>query len=307
MARLKKKKEKIVGPVSVILLMMLAIAILSFVLSISGIESYKTVIANNTLESSLVSVKNILSFDGIRYLLGNAITNFSAFEPLVLIIIVSIGIGICEKSGLIYSLIAPLKKLKISILIYITFFLGIIFSFIGDYSYVLLIPIVGVIFKDLGKNPMLGILVVYLGLTTGYGTGIIFNYNDYLMGNLTQSAAVLDVDKNYGFGLLSNIYIMIISTFILSLIGTIIINKFLTPKLTKKYNYEPEEINVSKGALRVTLIVSAVLWIIVIYMLLPINLPGAGILLDHSQTRYMVSYQVILKIVMTIVWGYLKI
>ena len=134
---------------------------------------------------------------------------------------------------------------------------------------------------------MIGILTVYLGLTIGYGTGLVFNYDDYTLGQLTQAAAVLDVDKDYGYGLFSNIYIMIVSTFILSFFATIIIEKFLVPKFTKKYVYEEEEVAVSKKALGLTTLVSTLLWIIVIYFLMPWKLPGAGILLDMSAERYM--------------------
>ena len=74
---------------------------------------------------------------------------------------------------------------------------------------------------------------------------------------------------------------------ILSFFGTIVIEKFIVPKFKKKYNYEEEEVITSKKALSVTMIVSLILWLIVIYMLLPIKLPGAGILLDQSSERYM--------------------
>jgi len=287
MPRIKKKKEKIMGPVSVMLWMMIGICIASFLVSVLGLESHKTLISNGTLESSLINVNNMLSMDGLKFFIGNAITNFSKFEPLVLIIIVSIGIGICEKSGLIYALVSPLRKIKMSILIYFTFLIGVIASFIGDYSYVLFIPLIGVVYKDLKKNPMIGILTVFLGLTMGYGTGLVFNYNDYTLGQLTQSAATLDVDKTYGYGLFSNIYIMIVSTFILTFLGTIIIEKFLVPKFTKRYVYEEEEIVVSKKALGISTLVSVFLWMLLIYFLMPLESPGAGILLDSSADRYM--------------------
>ena len=287
MPRIKKKKDKIMGPVSVMLLMTVAICVISFIVSVFGLESHKTLIANGTLESSLVNVNNVISMEGLKFFIGNAITNFSKFEPLVLIIIVSIGIGICEKSGLIYALVSPLRRVKISIIIYFTFLIGVVASFIGDYSYVLLIPLIGVIYKDLHKNPMIGIITVFLGLTMGYGTGLVFNYNDYILGQLTQNAATLDVDKTYGYGLFSNIYIMIVSTFILSFLGTIIIEKFLVPKFTKRYVYEEEEIVVSNKALGITTLVSVFLWMLLIYFLMPLKLPGAGILLDSNADRYM--------------------
>ena len=282
-----KKKKRVYGPVSVIILITFVIMLLSFIVPLLGFESYKTVISNGTLENSLINIKNIFSLDGLKFFIGNAITNFSSFEPLALIIIVSIGIGISEKSGLINHIVFPLKKVKLNIIIYFTFLIGIISTFIGDYSYVLLIPLIGVIYKDIGKNPLIGILTVYLGITIGYGTGIIFNYNDYVLGGLTQNAAVLDIDSSYGFGLFSNMYIMIISTFIIAFVGTLGIEKFLVPNFTKKYNYEEEVLLTSRKALNYSILTSIILLIILIYLSIPVKLPGAGILLDQSANRYM--------------------
>ena len=84
MAR-KKKKERVFGPVSVMFVILAVVAVLSCLFSIFEIEAYKTVIANNTLESTLVTVKNILSIEGFQFIIGNIVDNFRQFEPLVLI------------------------------------------------------------------------------------------------------------------------------------------------------------------------------------------------------------------------------
>ena len=239
------------------------------------------------MESTLITVKNLFSVKGIKYIIGNAVSNFKNFDPLVLIIISTIGVGICEKTGFIYAITNPFKRIKFSIIIFFTVLIGIMSSIIGDSSYVLLIPLFGVIYKGLEKNPMIGILAVYLGITIGYGTGIIFDYNSYLFGNLTEKAAALDVDPNFHFSLTSDIYIMIISTLIVALILTILINKFLVPVLKKKYEVEEELIQVDTKAAKITLILDFLMLFLVVYMLLPIKLPGAGLLLDNEATRYM--------------------
>lgn len=286
MAR-KKKKERVFGPVSVMFVILAVVAVLSYLFSIFEIEAYKTVIANSTLESTLVTVKNILSIEGFQFIIGNIVDNFRQFEPLVLIIISLLGIGICERSGLIQAVIAPFKKIKFTVIIFLTMLLGIISTVIGDYSYIFLIPLTGVVYRYLEKNPILGILITFIGITIGYGTGIIFNYNDHLLGLMTQASASLDVDKNYKYSLFSDIYIMIISTGLISYIGTIIIDKFLVPKFTKKYIYEEEELIIDPSAKRKSFVVGILMLLLVIYFILPIKLPFAGILLDESKTRYM--------------------
>lgn len=278
-----KKTKKNYGPVSILLIIFLLLALLSMIFSVLDFEAYKTVIANGTLEKSLVTVKNAISIEGIQYLFSNIVTNFQSFEPLVLLIIALFGIGICEKSGLIYALVSPLKKIKFNIIIFLTILIGIISSVIGDNSYIFLIPLTGVIYKYLEKNPILGIIISFLGITLGYGTGLIFNYNDHLIGTLAEEAA-LNVDSNYRFSLFSNLYIMWITTILLSFISTIIIDKFLTPKFTKKYVNEDEFV-IDNKAKKVTSILFILLIVLIIYFILPIKLPLAGILLGDNE-RY---------------------
>ena len=76
-------------------------------------------------------------------------------------IISLIGIGILEKSGLLNALFYKLKNVKFEIVIFFTLFLGIISSFIGEYSYMFLIPFIALMYQYLNRNPILGILTVF--------------------------------------------------------------------------------------------------------------------------------------------------
>ena len=215
MARIKRKKDRLYGPVSVLSILIIVISILSLIMSIIGIDAYKTVIENGTMETTLVTVKNVLSLDGIKFIIGNAVSNFSSLKPMILLIISLLGISICEKSGLLNAIFAPLKRVKLSIIIFITLLIGIISTITGDISYVFLIPLIGVMYKYLGKNPILGVVTIFLGITLGYGFSVFFNYNDYLLGNLTQLSATVNIDKNYRYNLFSDLFIMIFSTIFL--------------------------------------------------------------------------------------------
>ena len=287
MARIKKKKDRLYGPVSVLSILIVAVSILSMIMSFIGIDGYKTVIENGTMETTLVTVKNVISLEGIKFIIGNAVSNSSSLRPMILLIASLLGISICEKSGLLNAMFAPLKRVKLNIIIFLTLFIGIISTIIGDISYVFLIPLVGVMYKYLGKNPILGVVTVFLGITLGYGFSIFFNYNDYLLGSLTELSATVNIDKNYRYNLFSDLFIMIFSTIFISMIGTIVINKFLVNKLPKKYSYEEEELIISKKARRISLVSGLMISLIFIYMILPINTIGAGILLDSDANRYM--------------------
>src|SRR5699024_1854672 len=46
-----------------------------------------------------ISVNNLLSAEGIRYLFTSAVSNFTGFAPLGTVLVTMIGIGIAERSG----------------------------------------------------------------------------------------------------------------------------------------------------------------------------------------------------------------
>lgn len=282
MAKKKTRKKVSLGPMLVMIALILAVMIGSSIISILDIEGSRTVISNGVLETSMVVVKNIFSREGIVYFYSNIITNFQLLQPLVLLIISLFAVSIGKESGFFKHLFQPLKNLSSFFMTMIVIFLGVISTFIGDYSYIILIPLVAVIYQVLGRYPVLGIITVFLGITLGYGTGIFFNYNDFLMGNLAEVAAVVDVDASYRYGAFSNIYIMIASTIIITFILTFLIDKYITKKLGDRTNYEDDKI-VSKKALVFSLIT---LGICILGMILTI-LPGTGgLLLDTMPDSY---------------------
>ena len=279
---MKKKKTKKVfqGALSTVLLMCVIVMILSFVFSLFGMQSYKTYISSGVLESSMVTVNNIFSVQGIKFLFSNSVVNFELFEPLVLLIISLIGIGIADTSGMLDPIFLPLRKIKSVFLSFIVILVGVSITFFGSYSYVMLFPLVGILYKKIGRSPVLGILTVFLGVTLGYGTGIMFNYDSYVLGALTQAAAKVNVDSDYVFTLVSTEYIMVFSTVVLSFVLSHLIEKRIVPYFKKR------EVLISDNEFSYpTLFVFLGLLIILIYMIIP-GLPGSGVLLDMSSERY---------------------
>lgn len=282
MRKRKKKRNILLGPVITIMLLIGIIILASAVFSLIELEGQKAQIINGTIETSLTTVNNVLTLSGMKYILTSAITNLQIFKPLILIIASLIAVGIGEASGLFKAAFTPFKKVKPSIITFFVLFLGIISSFIGEYSYALLLPLVGVFYKYIDRKAMIGILTVFLGMTIGYGTGIVTNYEDLVLGNLTQISAVVEVDKDYIFNISYASYIMLASTFILALAGTFIIEKHLYKKVPKS-KIEENELIVSKKALYYSNFAFITMVLIIIYMLIP-GLYGSGLLLGEGNT-----------------------
>lgn len=283
---MKKKKKKLsLGPVFTIMIMALVIAIVSLVFSLLQVRGDKTAIVNGALETSVVSVRNIFSREGLTYFFSNSVMNFSLFEPLFLLIISLIGIGIGEKSGLFKALFTRFKKVKLGVLTVFVLFLSIIATFLGEYSFALILPFVGVFYKYVGKNPVLGILTAFIGLTVGYASGVMINFDTISLGTLTQAAARVEVDKTYTMHTFGSLYIMLTSVFVLTALGTILIHKFIEPKLPKIKPEEEENLDIDKNALMYSNFTLILMLMVFLYAIIP-GLPGGGFLLDKNGSTY---------------------
>lgn len=278
--RKKKLKKFNPGPITIMLIISIVLMLLSFLFNKLGVKG--TLTDTNTLETTIVTVNNIFSKEGIRDVIGSSLRNFRAIEPLVAIIVSLITISILEVSGLLQHLFGGLKNVKSNIITFFVLFVSIISTLIGDYSYAILFPLVIALYKCTNKDPKVGVMTTFIGITMGYGTGLIYNYQDIILGRLTKTAAQNVIDS-YTFNAPSMLFIMIASTLLLTIVGTIMIEKEFSKKVRRQ---KEEEIVTSKIAFRASMIACLVMVLIVAWSIIP-NLPLSGWMLDDTSNSYM--------------------
>lgn len=276
----KKNQKNVLSPIVTMIILIVTVSMISLILSLLNVSANQTLITNGTLETSIISIKNIFSKEGLIYFFSNVVSNFNILEPFVLLVISMMAISIGKSSGLLKHIFTPLKRVQSNVLTFIVIFVGVISTMIGDYSYIILLPLVAVLYKYINKSPVLGIITIFLGITLGYGTGFIHSYNDYALGVLTQNSAIIDVDATYRYNLHSDLYIMIASTIAITFLLTMLIEKYLVKKITTSEIYE-DELNTSKKALICSIITSLIMIALVVLLILP-----KGILLDTTQSEY---------------------
>ena len=107
----------------------LASAILS-ALQMQGTYS-KVNTSNYELESVLVAVKkNMLTFDGMKFIFSNALRNFLSFAPFGMLMLTLIGLGVSSSTGFLDTFISrKIKKMDKRIVTFIIIFLATISFF----------------------------------------------------------------------------------------------------------------------------------------------------------------------------------
>ena len=281
MAR-KKGKNIAFGPILTLIIMMIFVILLSFIFSKLGLVTNKSEMINGEISTSNIIVNNLLSREGFSEIFSTIISNLKNLDSIYAFIIAMIGIGFADSSGLLKKALKGGKKFKLSFIVILTLTLGCLLGSLGNNSYALFLPLSGYVYKNLNKNPIVGVVTMFLALTIGQATGLFPTYLNQSLGVLTEEAAILTVDSNYVFKSSSLIYILISSLVLFVFIGNLIIDKYLVPKVPKlKNDEEIEELEVPNNGLKKSSIAFGIMILILAYCIIP-GLPLSGLLLKSS-------------------------
>ena len=289
---MKKIKEKMtLHPIMTIMILIALTIVISGIFTLFGVQVTYNKVNANTLKYSteVISANNLFSLSGIKYIFSTTVSNFVSFVPLSSLIIILIGLGVMEKSGFLKTVFTLLtKNAKKYTVTFTLVLISVLASIIGDLSFIILIPISALLFIYGKRNPAIGIIATFAGLTCGQGLNILFTSTDSsLLSNTLTSAWTLD--SNYTISIWAFTFIMFVACILVSLIITFITEKFIVEKV-ENYTFETEEKEFKIGkkeqkGLVLSTIAGLIYFIIFIYNIIP-GLPFSGNLLDKTQILY---------------------
>jgi len=239
---------------------------------------------HSDLTGTLIS-QNLLSSEGIWWLLSNMVNNFITFPPLAIVLVGMLGIGLAERSGFLPALLRrSILLVPQSLLTPATIFLGIMSSMALDAGYVVLPPIAAALYIAAGRSPLVGIAAVFAGISAGFSANLLITALDPLLSGLTQTAAQILVE-NYQVAVTANWWFMLASTILLTLVGWAVTAWFVEPRVgldhelvaDKDQLINLEDSNEKKGLIRAILATGIALIITALFITIPgAPLYGAG-------------------------------
>ena len=196
-----------------------------------------------------IRVINLMSKEGIHRILLDMVTNYTSFAPLGVVMVAMLGIGITEHSGFIRAAInAMLVKTPANFITVMVVFTAVISKVAGDLGYLLIIPLAGVIFHSLGRNPLVGMSAAFAGVSGGFTANIFITSIDPLLAGLSTEAAQI-LDPNYYVMPTANYYFMSASAIMVTAVATLVTVKWTEPRLGKYSGDVPREEVVQPTAL----------------------------------------------------------
>lgn len=178
-----------------------------------------------------VEAQGLLTADGIRFLFTSFVRNFMGFTAMGIILIVMIGVGVAELSGLIASLIRRLVQVSsVGTLTYIIVFLGIISSIASDAGYLVLIPLGAAAFNSVGRHPLAGMAAAFAGVAGGFGVNLLVTPTDAILTEITNEAIHL-VNPTQSIDITANLYFAIGSTILLTVVLAVVTTRVVEKRL----------------------------------------------------------------------------
>ncbi len=220
-------------PVTLFALFAAGVVVLSGILGFFEVSVVdpRPVGAKGRADNGLIEVVSLLNADGLRMIVLNLVRNFVEFAPLGTVLVALLGVGVAERSGWLTALIRGMViNAPPSLVTVIVVFSGVLSNTASEMGYVVLVPLAAVVFYSLGRHPLAGLAAAFAGVSGGYSANLLIGTVDPLLSGITTEAARL-IDPEYTVDVSANWYFMFVSTFLVTIIGSVISLKIVEPSL----------------------------------------------------------------------------
>nr|WP_167995790.1 AbgT family transporter [Arthrobacter pigmenti] len=220
--------NKLPEPFALFLWLLLAVGAISTVVSWFGVST--------TLPDSgeIVPVLGLFTGEGITWLMTTAVSNFIGFPPLGVVITLLLAVGVAERTGLLMALVkSTLGKAPAWALPYVIAFTALCSHIMSDASILVIPPIAALVFKAAGRNPVAGLLGAYAVGIAAFSCTPFITSTDALLAGISNAAAALVADQVLPVTAVSNLFLNLVLSVILTVAGGLVIDKVLEPRLNR--------------------------------------------------------------------------
>lgn len=176
--------NKVPHPFLLFIWLIVVLMVATAVLSALGVS------VRSPADGSMVSVKNLLSIEGLHWFLPNVIKNFSGFAPLGAILALVLGAGLAERVGLLPALMVKMAShVSARYASYMVLFIAFFSHISSDAALVIMPPMGALIFLAVGRHPVAGLLSAIAGVGCGFTANLLIVTTDVLLSGISTEAA----------------------------------------------------------------------------------------------------------------------
>ena len=187
---IERSGNRLPDPVVIFLYCILAVIAISVIAAATGTFALHPTQADAAGNALVIRAESLLSADNLRRLLVEMPRTFTGFHPLGYVLVVMLGAGVAERSGLLgTAMSAAVSNVPKLLLTPAVALVGMLGNLAADAAYVVLIPLAGVIFHAAGRHPVAGIAAAFAGVSGGFSANLLPGQLDALLFGITEAAA----------------------------------------------------------------------------------------------------------------------
>lgn len=178
-----------------------------------------------------IAAVDLLSREGLHHLLRDAPTSVTTLPRLGPVLVVLLGVGLAERSGLLRAAFSRLgDRLSPRGLTALLVLVSILSSAYGDLGLIALPALGACLFLANRRHPLAGAAAAFAGVTGGFGANLLLGAVDPLLAAGTEGAARL-VDANRSVGAAANHWFAFASGLVLTGVATVVNHRWIEPRL----------------------------------------------------------------------------
>lgn len=259
---------------------LLFIYLIVILMAATFVLSYFHISAFDPVKKEPVYVKNLLSVEGIQWILPNVLKNFTGFTPLGYILALVIGVGLAEKTGLLEATMRSMaSKVDAKYASYLVLFIAFFSHVSSDAAVVIMPPLGALIFLAVGRHPVAGLLAAIAGVGSGFTANLLIVTTDVLLSGISTDVAK-SVNPAASVTVVDNWFFMGVSVLVLTVLGAFITDKFVEPRLGTYHGDNQMRIEKLTGLQNKALRYSGIAALVYIAVIAAMVVPHGGILRD---------------------------
>jgi aminobenzoyl-glutamate transport protein len=198
------------------------------------------------------TAQSLFSEENIARLFTEMSRTLAAFAPLGQVLLIMLGAGVAERTGLFSALIrsglrdAPRRLLTPTVAL-----IGMVSHHASDAAYVVFIPLAGLIFAAAGRHPLAGVAAAFAAVSGGFVGNITPGQSDILLFGFTQEAARI-IDPAWTMNPLGNWWFILGAVVLFTPIVWLVTDRIVEPRLGRWGGEADEELKAELARSEVT-------------------------------------------------------
>lgn len=224
-----------------------AVVLVSVLAQAMGVSAPHPTLTDGAGQPLLVRAESLLSAQNVQRLLVEMPATFAHFHPLGYVLVVMLGAGVAERSGLFAAAMSrAVARAPSALLTPAVALTGMVGNLAADAAYVVLIPLAGVIFAAAGRHPIAGIAAAFAGVSGGFSANLLPGQLDALLFGITEAAAET-IQPSWDANIAGNAYFIVGMTFVFLPVIWWVTDRVIEPKLRPLDDGSEQAVGSSEG------------------------------------------------------------